>query len=183
MGSPSASARRICDPGRRSALECGHRAGHSALAGLCRYCLQWAHASSAGSRRKSALQPVGPGVSQQPAPAEDWIAIPVPAIVSQEAFDVAQARLDQNKQMARRNNDAHDYLLRGLVSCGQCRLACTGRNLHPGYPYYVCRGRTDALRVAYGEALYGALCASRRPGPTRLAGPAADPAPARTHYP
>ena len=64
---------------------------------------------------------------------------------------MAQQRLDQNKQMARRNNQAHDYLLRGLVSCGQCRLACTGRLTGAGYPYYICRGRTDALRMAKGE--------------------------------
>ena len=102
-------------------------------------------------RRKSALQPVGPGNSHQAAPTEDWIAIPVPPIVSQETFDMAQQRLDQNKQMARRNNQAHDYLLRGLVSCGQCRLACTGRLTSAGYPYYICRGRTDPLRKAQGE--------------------------------
>jgi len=99
-------------------------------------------------RRKSALQPVGSGQSQRPAPAEEWIAIVVPPIVSHETFNLAQARLDQNKQMARRNNTAHDYLLRGLVSCGGCKLACLGRSLHPGYDYYVCRGRTDALRAA-----------------------------------
>jgi site-specific DNA recombinase len=75
----------------------------------------------------------------------------VPAIVSQETFDLAQARLDQNKQLARRNNTAHDYLLRGLVSCGACKLACMGRSLHSGYEYYVCRGRSDALRAAIGE--------------------------------
>jgi site-specific DNA recombinase len=102
-------------------------------------------------RRKSALQPVGPGESHQPAPAEEWIAIAVPAIVSQETFDLAQARLDQNKQLARRNNTAHDYLLRGLVSCGACKLSCMGRSLHPGYDYYVCRGRSDALRAATHE--------------------------------
>lgn len=102
-------------------------------------------------RRKSALQPVGSGYSQQTTPAEEWIAIPVPAIVSQETFDMAQQRLEQNKQMARRNNQTQDYLLRGLVSCGQCRLACTGRLAGTGYPYYVCRGRTDGLRVAKGE--------------------------------
>jgi site-specific DNA recombinase len=84
-------------------------------------------------RRKSALQSVGPGQSQRPAPTEEWFAITVPAIVSQETFELAQARLDQNKQMARRNNTAHEYLLRGLVSCGSCKLACTGRCLHPGY--------------------------------------------------
>src|SRR6266705_3584398 len=102
-------------------------------------------------RRKSALQPVGPGQSQQPAPAEEWIAVPVPALISEETFDAAQHRLDRNVQMARRNNTTYAYLLRGLVSCGQCRLACGGRTLHPGYHYYFCRGRTDSLRVALGE--------------------------------
>jgi site-specific DNA recombinase len=101
--------------------------------------------------RKSALQPVGPGESRSSTPQEDWIGIPVPAIVSQEVYDVAQQRLDENKQMARRNNHKHDYLLRGLVSCGQCRLSCMGRMVTPGYSYYVCRGRTDALRAAQGE--------------------------------
>ena len=55
-------------------------------------------------RRKSALQPVGPGQSQQPTTAEEWIAVPVPAIISQETFEAAQSRLDRNVQMARRNN-------------------------------------------------------------------------------
>ncbi len=101
--------------------------------------------------RKSALQPVGPGQSHQPAPREDWIAISVPSMVSQETFDAAQARLDRNKQMAKRHNTTNEYLLRGLVSCAQCRLACMGRTVNPGYDYYVCRGRTDALRAAQGE--------------------------------
>jgi site-specific DNA recombinase len=35
----------------------------------------------------------------------------VPALVSREQFDIAQVRLDQNKQFARRNNTAHKYLL------------------------------------------------------------------------
>ena len=103
-------------------------------------------------RRKSALKPVGPGISYVRTPSEEWIPIPVPAIVEQETFDLAQSRLDQNKQMARRNNTVHDYLLRGLVSCAQCRLSSTGRSVHGSkYAYYVCRGRTDALRKAKGE--------------------------------
>ena len=101
-------------------------------------------------RRKSALQPVGRGESQKPAPPEEWIAVRVPAIISQETFDLAQQRLEQNKQMARRNNSEHEYLLRGLVSCGQCHLSANGRTLPLGYTYYVCRGRTDALRTAQG---------------------------------
>lgn len=102
-------------------------------------------------QRKSALQPVGRGEGQQPTPPEEWIAIPVPAIISPETFERAQERLKHNRQGARRNNTSHEYLLRGLVSCGQCHLACAGRALHPGYAYYVCRGRTDALRAAQGE--------------------------------
>jgi site-specific DNA recombinase len=102
-------------------------------------------------QRKSALQPVGSGQSQQPAPMEAWIAIPVPALISQETFEAAQHRLERNVQMARRNNTAHEYLLRGLVSCAQCRLTCAGRTLTPGYHYYVCQGRADALRAARGD--------------------------------
>jgi site-specific DNA recombinase len=101
--------------------------------------------------RQSALQPVGPGQSQPPAPAEEWMAVPVPAIVSEELFEAAQHRLDRHTQMARRNNTTYEYVLRGLVSWGQWRLACGGRTLHPGYHYYFCRGRTDALRLALGE--------------------------------
>ena len=101
--------------------------------------------------RQSALRPVGPGQTRRPAPPEDWIPIPVPAIVSEETFAAVQARLARNTQMARRNNTAHEYLLRGLVSCGQCQLSCMGRSLPTGYHYYICRGRTDALRAAQGQ--------------------------------
>jgi site-specific DNA recombinase len=94
---------------------------------------------------------VGSGQSLQPTAEEEWIAVPVPALICEETFDTVQRRLDRNVQMARRNNTTYEYLLRGLVSCGQCRLSCGGRTLHPGYHYYFCRGRTDSLRVALGE--------------------------------
>jgi site-specific DNA recombinase len=101
-------------------------------------------------RRQSALQPVGAGQSDQPAPADEWSAVPVPALLSEATFEAAQRRLDRNVQMARRNNTTYAYVLRGFVSWGQCRLACSGRTLPPGYHYYFCRGRTDALRLALG---------------------------------
>ena len=101
-------------------------------------------------QRKSALQPVGPGESIQSRPQEEWIGVSVPALLSQETFDLAQRRLEQNKQSARRNNHSRDYLLRSLVSCGQCRLACTGRSCGD-YTYYACRGRSDSLRKSKGE--------------------------------
>ena len=101
-------------------------------------------------RRKSALLPAGPGVSHAPRPEEDWIEVPVPQIVGEETFAQVQAKLDANQQGAARNT-RHEYLLRALVSCGACRLACTGRQTAAGYRYYLCRGRTDALRAAQGQ--------------------------------
>jgi site-specific DNA recombinase len=101
-------------------------------------------------RRKSALLPVGPGESHAPRPPEDHIAVAVPQIVSEETFARVQAKLDTNQQTATRNT-RHEYLLRALVSCGVCRLACTMRRTQAGYRYYLCRGRTDALRVAQGQ--------------------------------
>ncbi len=79
-------------------------------------------------------------------PREDWIAVAsIPAIVTQEQFDRVQAKLAQNQQFAGRNNTAQRYLLRGLVSCGVCGLACFGRCLHSQYRYYCCRGKLSAL--------------------------------------
>ena len=101
-------------------------------------------------QRKSALLPVGRGESIQASPPEEWIAISVPAIIDQELFVAAQARLGKNKNMAQRNNNSHNYLLRGLVSCGKCRLSSTGR-CQGKYHYYKCRGRTDVHRAAQGE--------------------------------
>jgi len=101
-------------------------------------------------RRRSALLPAGPGASHAPRPPEEWIAVPVPQIVSEETFAQVQAKLDANQQTAARNT-RHQYLLRALVSCGACRLSCTGRQAQGGYRYYLCRGRTDALRTAMGR--------------------------------
>jgi site-specific DNA recombinase len=105
--------------------------------------------------RKSAMLPAGPGISHAPRPEEDWIAVPVPAIVSEETFAQVQAKLDANQQGAARNT-RHEYLLRALISCGACRLGCTGRQTASGYRYYLCRGRTDPMRVAQGQR-----CAAR----------------------
>ncbi len=112
-----------------------------------------------------ALLPVGRGGmgATQALDAAEWIAVaPVPAIISQAQFDRAQERLAHNRQMARRNNRAHPYLLRGLVSCGQCRLACCGRCTRAGYAYYVCPTRLRSRLLVPGErcpARYIPACA------------------------
>jgi site-specific DNA recombinase len=111
----------------------------------------WGSPTEAGPapahRRKSALQPVGTDQSHQPVPAEVWIAVPVPAIISEATFAAAQHHLDRNVQRARRHHTTYAYILRGLVSCSQCRLTCGGHPLHPGYHYYFYRGEESDWRA------------------------------------
>jgi site-specific DNA recombinase len=80
-------------------------------------------------------------------PRQDWIAVgSVPAVVTRDLFDRVQDKLAQNRQFARRHNTTHPYLLRALVSCGVCGLACFGRALPAGHRYYCCRGKQDTLK-------------------------------------
>jgi site-specific DNA recombinase len=66
--------------------------------------------------RKSALLPVGPGESQVPRPPEEWIVIPIPALVSEEVLAQVQAKLATNQRTATRHNTRHAYLLRARAS-------------------------------------------------------------------
>ena len=59
-------------------------------------------------------------------PRDQWIAIPVPALVDQETWDRAQAQMARNALVSFRNNKKHNYLLRCLLKCGICGLAIHG---------------------------------------------------------
>jgi site-specific DNA recombinase len=108
--------------------------------------------------RHSAMTPIGrSAISYALTPQEDWILVAhIPPIVSQEQFELVQAKLSHNQQFATRNNKAHDYLLRALVSCGRCRAACWARMGHPAYGYYICRGKMHPIHSGRDER-----CASR----------------------
>jgi site-specific DNA recombinase len=97
--------------------------------------------------RHSALVPIGRGRGgHTQTTQEEWIAVTqVPTIISQEQFDLVQAKLSHNQQFARRNNTAYPYLLRAMVSCGTCRLGCVGRSSRGGYAYYVCHGKSHGI--------------------------------------
>jgi site-specific DNA recombinase len=105
--------------------------------------------------RVSPLLPLGPGKSHLLKAPEEWVPIPVPAIISQEVYQQVQDKLAHNRQRAARNT-RQEYLLRGHVSCGVCRLAAGARTTPGGYRYYVCHGRTDRLRISEGQR-----CAAR----------------------
>jgi site-specific DNA recombinase len=70
-------------------------------------------------------------------PHEDWIAIPVPAIISAQTFDRAARRLADNKRFASRNSKVPS-LLQGLAACTCC-----------GYGYYRTRTTTSAGNKIY----------------------------------
>ncbi len=68
-------------------------------------------------------------------PREEWVEIPVPALVSEETFAWAQAQLAQNTRFARRRTK-RPTLLQGLLVCAQCGYAvCRRRGV------YRCWGR------------------------------------------
>jgi site-specific DNA recombinase len=95
------------------------------------------------THRRSAIRPIGhPHGTAVPQPADSWILVgQVPAVVSQAHFDEVQAKLATNRSFAQRNNTAHQYLLRALVSCGCCGLACTARAVNGRNFYYLCSGK------------------------------------------
>ena len=75
-------------------------------------------------------------------PREEWIEIPVPALVSEESFARAEELLQQNKLRARRRTITPS-VVQGLVSCQKCGYAfsrtstrTSARKLH----YYKCIG-------------------------------------------
>jgi site-specific DNA recombinase len=98
--------------------------------------------------RRSATHKIGNHhQSYEEVPPEEWIFVgTIPAIITQEQFDIIQGKLKQNKSFAMRNNKTHQYLLRALVSCGVCQSACVGRTVEKGkYRYYVCSGKAKPI--------------------------------------
>jgi site-specific DNA recombinase len=98
--------------------------------------------------RRSATHPMGrPHDSLTPVPEEEWIAVAaVPAVITVEQAAQAKTKLAKNQSFAARNNKAHTYLLRALVSCGHCQCACQGRCLPRALRYYLCSGKARALQ-------------------------------------
>jgi site-specific DNA recombinase len=84
-------------------------------------------------------------------PREEWIEIPVPALVSEDVFARAQELLQENKIRSRRRT-IEPSIVQGLVSCQKCGYAfsrsstqTTARKIH----YYKCIG-SDSWRKLGG---------------------------------
>lgn len=88
---------------------------------------------------------------RRPRPREEWIGIPVPAIIDEQTHQQALEQLRRNSALSFRNNTRNDYLLRCLLTCRTCGLAMFGVTLHatdhqPVYRYYQCHGKDCVVR-------------------------------------
>ena len=82
-------------------------------------------------------------------PREDWIEIPVPAIVSEATFALAEERLQENGALSRRRTKTPS-VSRGLVACGKCGNALyrtSTRTSVRKITYYRCVGSDDWRRL------------------------------------
>ena len=97
--------------------------------------------------RHQALPPTSGRKStrNKPRPPEEWIEIPVPAIVSEEVFEAAQRVARNHSYFSPRRSQPERWLLRRLVVCGYCgvKTYCQGSKARTGRElrYYVCNRR------------------------------------------
>jgi len=90
-------------------------------------------------------------------PREDWLEIPVPALVAEDTWHRVQRRLEDNKRYASRNS-TNPSLLQGLCVCASC-----------GYAYYRTSTRTTTKIIYYYRCLgsddyryeHGRVCSSK----------------------
>jgi site-specific DNA recombinase len=96
-------------------------------------------------------------------PRAEWIEVPVPALVSDEMFALAQEQLENNKRhSSRRTIEA--TLLQGMLVCAQC-----------GYALYRTSTRTSKRKLNYYRCLGS-------DGYRRLSGPVCSNRPVRQDY-
>ena len=97
-------------------------------------------------------------------PEEDWIRVPVPAIITEETFEATQRVKRDNSMFSPRRTTPGTWLLRGLVVCGKCGVKSytqqmsssadggTRRNRYYSCPYH------DAVKAGGPEK----RCTERR---------------------
>ncbi|MDU9001871.1 recombinase family protein [Streptomyces mirabilis] len=87
---------------------------------------------------------------QVPRPRDEWIAIAVPALISEEMFTAVDHVTRDNSKWSPRRTEPGQWMLRGLVKCGSCHV---GTNCHKmrgrngsWHRYYYCRNH-DPIRA------------------------------------
>jgi site-specific DNA recombinase len=80
---------------------------------------------------------------------EEWIEIPVPAIVDETLFEAVAEQLEENRKRYRQSARGASYLLQGLLVCKRCGYSFCGNGVRQTsvqgtrrkYAYYRCVGR------------------------------------------
>jgi site-specific DNA recombinase len=86
------------------------------------------------------------GYSGKDAPKDEWITMPVPALVDRALFEVVQEQLEENRRRARIPEKGSRYLLQGLLVCAKCGYAYHGRTNDARNAYYRCSGSMSLPR-------------------------------------
>jgi site-specific DNA recombinase len=73
---------------------------------------------------------------QVPAPLDQRITVPVPAIVDEALFAGAAEQLEENRRRSRERLAGVRYLLRGLLVCRKCGYGFTGHHHRGRWRYY-----------------------------------------------
>ena len=164
---------------RQAALVERRRAPHPLRPALRRDCVRQPQHPRTAPQAPVHRPAAGLPTCRQHRPREEWIPIPVPAIIDESTHQHAADQLARNSALSFRNNTRNDYLLRCLLTCRTCGL-CDVRRHHQ-------RGRRAAgaslLQVLRPRAavprppapMFPVALEGRRPGRGRV-GPRPRPA-------
>ncbi len=113
------------------------------------YANRYAHV--APRKPRSAGPRAGTPTCRKPRPREEWIPVPVPAIIDVSTYQYASEQLARNSALSFRNNTRNDYLLRCLLTCRTCGLAMcgvtsSGAGGRRQHRYYICHGKDTLAR-------------------------------------
>ena len=112
-------------------------------------------------KTKLAIESIHPLRSEKSSPRDrpksDWIIIPVPALIDERTFKIAETKLKKNQKLSPRNNKRYNYLLSGLLRCKTCGYSIYGKPAsQTKYKrlYYRCMGQ-DGHRWPGGRVCKG----------------------------
>ena len=139
-----------------------HRLGDAAQSGLGRASLLRQDRTPTATAHYASLTSTSGGTRHSDSanherPRQDWIEIPVPALVSESLFALAQEQLQRNKHHSPRRTIAPS-LLQGMLVCEKCGYALyrsSAKTSKQKLYYYRCLG-SDAYRYRNG-----AVCDNR----------------------
>jgi len=83
---------------------------------------------------------------QVPRPREEWIEVPVPAIISPEDFKMVQEKLVLNIENSKRNTK-REYLMGRRLRCAKCGYTFVGMTRREKHRYYRCNGAWRTPKV------------------------------------